>query len=181
MHLHGPKPVVSWCVHLWDVSAGGGEISVVHRSTCTDVPVSAFCLEESLWGVMDGELRLRLSEEGADTERLALLTGYLRSELLQLDVEDVSALPAGEPPPGARAFGVATVGALLIALGQSAESLRSVVSAVNGWLRRDESKGRTIRLELEGDSLELSQASEADQERLIELFIRKHTTEEAPS
>jgi hypothetical protein len=73
---------------------------------------------------MDGELRLQLSEDGADAQRLAMLTGYLRSELLQLDVEDVRALPAGEPPPGTRAFDVATVGALLIALGQSAEGLQ---------------------------------------------------------
>jgi hypothetical protein len=65
---------------------------------------------------VDTELRLQLSEEGTDAERLAVLTGYVRSELLQLDVEDVRALPAGEPPPGTRAFGVDTVGALLIAL-----------------------------------------------------------------
>jgi hypothetical protein len=128
---------------------------------------------------MDKDLRLQLSEEGADAERLAALTGYLRSELLQLDVEDVTALPAGEPPPGARGFNAATVGALLIALGQSAEGLRSVVSVIRGWLRRDEGKGRTVRLELGGDALELSQASGADQERLIELFVRRHTTGEA--
>lgn len=130
---------------------------------------------------MDGELRLQLSEEGADAERLAVLTGYLRSELLRLDVEDVTALPAGAPPPGARAFDVATVGALLIALGQSAEGLRSVVSAIRGWLRRGEGKGRAVRLELGGDALELSQASTADQERLIELFVRRHATGEAAS
>ena len=125
---------------------------------------------------MDGELRLHLSEEGADAERLAVLTGYLRAELLQLvDVEEVSALPAGEPPPGARVFGVATVGALLIGLGQSVEGLRSVVSVIRDWLRRHEETGRTVRLELDGDALELSQASAADQERLIELFIRRHT------
>jgi hypothetical protein len=70
---------------------------------------------------MDKDLRLQLSEEGADAERLAALTGYLRSELLQLDVEDVTALPAEEPPPGARGFNAATGGALMIALGQSAE------------------------------------------------------------
>lgn len=128
---------------------------------------------------MDKELRLQLSEEGADAERLAALTGYLRSELLQLDVEDVKALPAGEPPPGARGFNAPTVGALLIALGQSAEGLRSVISVIRGWLRRDEGKGRTVRLELGGDALELSQASTADQERLIELFVRRHTTGEA--
>jgi len=128
---------------------------------------------------MDKDLRLQLSEEGADAERLAALTGYLRSELLRLDVEDVTALPAGEPPPGARGFNAATVGALLIALGQSAEGLRSVVSVIRGWLRRGEGKGRTVRLELAGDALELSQASGADQERLIELFVRRHTTGEA--
>lgn len=128
---------------------------------------------------MDKELRLQLSEEGVDAERLAALTGYLRSELLQLDVEEVKALPAGEPPPGARGFNAATVGALLIVLGQSAEGLRSVVSVIRGWLRRDEGKGRTVRLELGGDALELSQASTADQERLIELFVRRHTTGKA--
>jgi hypothetical protein len=69
---------------------------------------------------MDGELRLHLSEEGADAERVTVLTGYLRAELLQLDaVEEVRALPAGQPAPGARVFGIAAAGALLIALGQS--------------------------------------------------------------
>ena len=131
---------------------------------------------------MDGELRLHLSEDGADAERLAVLTGYLRAELLQVvDVEDVGALPAGEPPPGARVFGVVTVGALLIALGQSAEGLRSVVSVIRDWLRRGQGTGRAVRLELDGDALELSQASAADQERLIELFIRRHATPETAS
>jgi hypothetical protein len=130
---------------------------------------------------MDRELRLQLSEEGADAERLAVLTGYLRVELLRLDVEDVSALPAGEPPPGARVFGAAAVGALLVAVGQSAEGLRSVVSVVMDWLRRGGGTGRAVRLELGGDALELSQASAADQERLIELFIRRHATGETAS
>jgi hypothetical protein len=71
------------------------------------------------------------------------------------------------------------VGALLIALGQSAEGLRSVVSAIRDWLRRGDGTQRTVRLELGGDALELSQASAADQERLIELFVRRHATGEA--
>jgi hypothetical protein len=125
---------------------------------------------------MDRQLHLHLSEEGADAERLATLTGYLRGELLQLDVEDVTALPAGEPPPGSRAFDAAAVGALVIALGQSAEGLRSVVSAIRDWLRRGEGTRRTVRLQLAGDALELSQASAADQQQLIELFISRHAT-----
>jgi hypothetical protein len=127
---------------------------------------------------MDRQLRLQLSEEGADAERLAMLTGYLRAELLQLDVEDVTALQAGEPPPGSRAFGADTVGALLIALGQSAEGLRTVVSAIRDWLRRGDGTRRTVRLELDGDALELSEASVADQQRLIELFVSRHATGE---
>lgn len=87
---------------------------------------------------MDGELRLHLAEEGSDAERLAMVTGYLRGELLELDVEGVTALPSGEPPPGARTFGVDTVGAVLIALGQSADGLRSVVAVIRNWLRRGE-------------------------------------------
>jgi hypothetical protein len=127
---------------------------------------------------MNGQLRLQLAEDGADAERLAILTRYLRAELLQLDVENVTALPAGEPPPGARVFGVATVGALLIALGQSAQGLQSVVSAISDWLRRGEGPRRTVRLELDGDALELSQASSADQQRLIDLFVSRHTRED---
>ncbi len=127
---------------------------------------------------MESELRLQISEEGADAERLAALTGYLRTELLQLDVENVIEPRAGEPPPGARAAGVAAVGALLVALGQSADGLRSVVSAIRDWLGRGDSARRTVRLELDGDSLELSQASAADQERLIELFVSRHAMEE---
>jgi hypothetical protein len=129
---------------------------------------------------MDGDLRLRFSEEGADAERLAVLVGYLRAKLLRLDVEDVRALQAGAPPPAARVVGVATVGALLIALGLSAEAPRSVVPAIRDWLRRGEGKGRTVRLEL-GDVLGLSQASATDQERLIELRVRRHATGETTS
>lgn len=123
---------------------------------------------------MAGELRLQISEEGADAERLATLTSYLRTELLQLGVENVVAMQAGEVPPGARAFGAAAVGALLVALGQSADGLRSVLSVIGDWLRRGDRTQRSVRLELAGDALELSQASRADQERLIELFVSRH-------
>ena len=127
---------------------------------------------------MDLELRLQISEEEADAARLAALTGYLRAELLQLDVEDVTTPQSGDVPPGARVVGVAAVGTLLVALGQSADGFRAVVSAISAWLRRGEGTRRTVRLELDGDTLELSQASAADQERLIELFVSRHTTGE---
>jgi hypothetical protein len=124
---------------------------------------------------MGGELRVHISEDDADSGRLAELTSYLRSELRQLDVDDVSALPGTEPPPGSRAFGAAEISALLVTLGQSADGLRSVVAAVTAWVGRGNGTGRTVRLELDGDALELSQASAADQERLISLFVGRHS------
>src|SRR5579859_2706825 len=111
---------------------------------------------------MGEELRLRISEDGADAERLATLSGYLRLELLQLEIENVVALPVGDVPPGARGSGAVSAGALLVALGQSAQGLRSVVSVVMDWLRRGNGTARSVRLELDGDALELSRASKAD-------------------
>jgi hypothetical protein len=104
-----------------------------------------------------------------------VLVGYLRAELVQLDVEDVAPLPAGEPPPGARASGIATAGGLLVNLGKSATGLQSVVSVVMDWLRRGLGSDRKVRLEIDGDVLELSRASTAEQERLVGLFVSRHS------
>ena len=65
-------------------------------------------------------------------------------------------------------------------LGSSADGLRAVVTAIRAWLGRGDGTRRTVRLELDGDALELSQASAADQERLIGLFISRHTGRRPP-
>jgi hypothetical protein len=132
-------------------------------------------------GWVADEVRLHLAEDGADVERLGTLTGFLRQELLQLDVEDVTALPVGKPPPGSRAFDVVAVGGLLITLGRSAEGLRAVVTAVRTWLTRGTRTGRTVRLEIDGDVLELSGASTGDQQRLVDLFVSRHAARDAGS
>ncbi len=123
---------------------------------------------------MDGDLRVLLYEDGADPERLDTLTGHLRRELDQLDVDAVRPLPAGQAPAGTRGLDAATVGGLLVALGQSATALAAVVTAVRGWLARSPGPARSVRIELGGDVLELSQVSAAEQDRLVELFLRRH-------
>lgn len=127
---------------------------------------------------MVGGLRIQIAEEGADAERVAVLARYLRAELLQLDVDDVTAADAGEPPHGSRGSEVAVAGGLIVAIGQAADSLRSVILTIRDWLRRGERAGRVVRLEMDGDKLELSQASATDQERLLELFILRHSAED---
>jgi hypothetical protein len=90
-------------------------------------------------------------------------------------------VPAGEPPPGSRAFDVLAIGALLVTLGKSAEGLRSVVDAVRHWLTRGGGVRRTVKLEIGGDVLELSEASTADQQRLIDVFVSRHAAADAGS
>jgi hypothetical protein len=123
---------------------------------------------------MDGDLRVLLDEDGADPERLETLTGHLRRELDQLDVEAVRPLTSGEAPAGTRGLDAVTVGGLLVALGSSSTGLAAVVTAVRSWLARSPGPARTVRVELGGDVLELSQASAAEQDRLVELFLSRH-------
>lgn len=127
---------------------------------------------------MDSALHVHLGEDGADAERLDLLTGFLRRELLELDVADVTTLPAGEPPAGTRAVDMAAIGGLLVTLGRSAQGLRTVISTIKTWLARSDAVPRRVRLEIDGDVLELSEARAVDQERLIALFVSKHSTKD---
>ncbi|MGB6162251.1 MAG: hypothetical protein WCF33_16405 [Pseudonocardiaceae bacterium] len=125
---------------------------------------------------MGDALRVELSEDGADAERLDMLTRFLRQELLQLDVEDVTTRRAGEPLPGARAFDLAAVNELMVYLRPTAEGLLAVVSTIRKWLARGPGVRRTVRMELGGDVLELSEATEADLDRLITLFVGRNST-----
>jgi len=126
-----------------------------------------------------GGLRVQISEDGADAERLDALSRYLRSELLELDVENVTALPGDESPPGARVFETAVAGGLLVTIGEAADSFRAVILTIRTWLQRGEGTGRKVRVEIDGDALELSDASPAEQDRLIELFASRHAPGQA--
>jgi hypothetical protein len=118
-----------------------------------------------------------LSESGADEERIDSLTRQLGDELRQLDVRDVRPVTAGtQAPAGSRGFDVATVGQLAVAI-VGTQGLPGLVSAVLGWLNRGHEAPRTVRLELAGDVLELSGASSEEQDRLVEMFLSKHSEE----
>jgi hypothetical protein len=122
---------------------------------------------------MQGQLTIRVAEEGADAERVDALTGYLRQELRELDVDDVARAPGGDAPPGSRAVDPAAIGALLVTLSGAATSINEIVTVVRGWLARG-STPRTVRIEMDGDVLELSGASAAQQDELISVFVRRH-------
>ncbi|MFJ8198617.1 hypothetical protein [Streptomyces sp. NPDC096152] len=125
---------------------------------------------------MEKQLQILLSEEGAEAERVETLTGYLRAELLQTDVDDVTPLPGGEAPPGARAVDVTQIGALLVSLGGSVTALNQVVAVVRDWWGRCRDSRPSLRLTMDDDVLEISEATPEQVTEAFDLFVRRHST-----
>jgi hypothetical protein len=107
-----------------------------------------------------------------DAEEVAEATLQLRRELLDLDVDAVELPSGGEPPPGTRAVELAALGALVVTIGKS-QLLGPVVAAIRAWLAG--SPQRSIKLELDGDTLELTGLSSQEQRRLTDEWLRRHT------
>jgi Effector Associated Constant Component 1 len=124
--------------------------------------------------VNDQRATLRLdiqAEPDADAQELADLTAHLHEELLQLDVDAVEPAREGEPPPGAKAMDVLGLGTLLVTLVKSAGDLRSLIATLRGWLS---GQPRTVRIELDGDVLEMTGISSQAEEQLIADWIARH-------
>jgi hypothetical protein len=96
----------------------------------------------------------------------------LRTELLELDVDAVEPATRGPAPEGTRAVEALAVGALVVRLFRSPESLAALARTVRAWVgsRPD----RRVRIELDGDVLELSGASDEERERLVDAWIERH-------
>lgn len=103
-----------------------------------------------------------------DAAELAELAGWLRGELLDLDVQGVDRLPGGAVPPGTK--GVADVaGWLWVQLGP--EGLRVVLAKVADWVTRND---RAVEVSYGGDTLKLSRATRDQQDRIIDGWLVRH-------
>ncbi|KQW47327.1 hypothetical protein ASC77_12700 [Nocardioides sp. Root1257] len=123
------------------------------------------------------EIVLAVSEDGADDVRLDDLGRLLREELLQLpEAESVDALVVGEAPPGTRGGLVAEAGALVVTAQPHVAAVVAIVGSVWKWLRRAGSgTPRTIRIEVDGDVLELSGATNELQDKLVDDWIARRS------
>ncbi len=115
-------------------------------------------------------LVLRVEDEQGDQEELAQLTDALRQELLDLDVDAVDRVSAGEAPPGSRAIDIAALGMLVVTLAKS-EVLAAIVSAVATWLTGRQQQ--TVKIEVDGDVLELSGLPSKERQRLTDEWLRR--------
>ncbi|MER6569804.1 hypothetical protein ABT288_27325 [Streptomyces sp. NPDC001093] len=128
---------------------------------------------------MENQVLICLSQEGAEAERVEQLTGYLRQELLAAGVvDDVRAAPASEAPPGTRCADVALVGSLLVGLGQSCSGLNHMATVLRDWLGRFGNTRPSLTLTLDGDTVEISPATDEQMAEAWEIFRRKHSATE---
>jgi hypothetical protein len=105
---------------------------------------------------------------GEDAAELAARVGWLRDELLDLDVAGVDRLPDEAVPPGAK--GVAAVTEwLLVRLGP--EALGSLLAKVGDWVTRND---RVVEVSYGGDTLKLSRATREQQEKIIDGWLARH-------
>lgn len=122
---------------------------------------------------MDAEpvaVRVELIE--VDGGRADQLTAALRRELLELDVERVEReTEAG--PAGSKGL---EIGALIVVLAKAAPALAGIVRTVQAWALRG---GRSVKLNIDGDTIEVSGASSEQQDRLIAAWIERHEQHDA--
>ena len=111
-------------------------------------------------------------ESGSDPQELAELTARLQRQLLQLDVDAVERPSAGPPPEGAKGADIVALGTLFVTLAKSVGGLAAVTKTVQNWLTGQ--RGRTVKLQVDGDTIELTGASSRDQERLVDAWIERH-------
>jgi hypothetical protein len=116
-----------------------------------------------------------MQDEQADLAALERTVLNFRDELLQLDVDRVEQGNGGEAPPGARAGTVAAIGSLIVTLKPTMEAVAALVGMVRAWLARGDG-GRKVRIELDGDVLELSGTTAEVQEQLAAAWIARHST-----
>jgi hypothetical protein len=117
------------------------------------------------------EVSLQVDDDVSSLE-MEELTAAVRRELLQLDVQSVDRLSAGPAPAGAKGIELAALGALIVNLSKATPVLGQVVEVIRAWAAR--SPGRTVKLTLDGDTLELNGMSESEQHQVVKDWMARH-------
>lgn len=127
---------------------------------------------------MTNQVLLKVSEEGADDQRLDELARLLRLDLLQTDVADVVPHSSGDAPADARSGTAMIAGALLASVG--AMPLTGLLAPLIDWLRSGRAR-RTVRVEIDGDVLVLQGVNDDTQQRLMTDWLDRHPVGTTPS
>jgi hypothetical protein len=114
------------------------------------------------------------SAEGSDPREVTDLTAQLRRRLLELDVEKVEPVRSSDVPAGAKSAEAAAIGALAVTL--SPAVISGVIGLVQSWITNRPAQSATLTIG--EDSIVVTHASDADKERLMQLFVERHAKEQ---
>ena len=118
-------------------------------------------------------LRIDVSLGHATAAELESSSQSLSEELVELRTILIEVPRDDQPPADAKVSAdIAVIGTLLLTMSDSAV-LPSVVQVINSWVRR--SGGRSARLELDGDVLDVRGLSGSEQKDLIEHWLARHS------
>ncbi|MFI6471236.1 hypothetical protein ACIBL5_13425 [Streptomyces sp. NPDC050516] len=68
---------------------------------------------------------------------------------------------------------MAVIGGLLVSLGHTTDGPATMVAAVRSWLNRTGGTRRAVRLERDGDVLEMADATTNEQDLLVDVFVSR--------
>ena len=111
-------------------------------------------------------------DPGTDPEDRERLGRQLRDELRDLDVDGVSTVDSGPPPPGSKGVGTALT-EWLVTLSGGGGVFVSVIGTIKAWLG-GRAGAHKVTVTIDGDTLELSSATAAERAELVETFVRRH-------
>lgn len=113
------------------------------------------------------------SSADAEPDERDRLARQLRAELRDLDLDTITDASWREAPPGAKGAELTDWGVWLVTLGASGGVLTSLISVAKDWLDRH-GKGNRIKITIDGDTIELDEASAAEQAALLTAFVQRH-------
>jgi hypothetical protein len=109
-----------------------------------------------------------LGAKGADARELDELTRSLADELRQIEVRSVDRISEGEAPPGSKGDPF-TIGWLAVTL--TPILAKKVFDVLADWVNRVQ--GRTIKITLGQNTIELSDASPKEREKLLKRWLKE--------
>lgn len=117
-------------------------------------------------------LRVGLASSVLDDDALADCAAMLGEELSELDVDEVGGAAIGDAPPAAKGVELLAVGALVVKFVRSRQLLGKLVDTVRDWLSRNDAD--SVRLEIDGDVIEIKGASDAERKALVDHWVQRH-------
>lgn len=119
------------------------------------------------------ELLISMNSKRVDAELVDALIQRLIGELFELpEVQSIRPGKTQNSVPGAKGDTLQW-GTILVTLAASGGVLTSLITVLQAWLARHEK--RSLVLEIDGDKLEITGMSNAEQKELVEIWLKRHT------